>query len=123
MSGPTERDKNPFALGESSGAERRVRVRYPTDRESLCQRGEGRLDHAWWLARVVDISTTGIGIILRQRFPNDTLLTIELQSSAGDVSRTLQTKVIHTTPHPEGGWVSGCAFVNPLTEEDLKVLL
>ncbi len=108
---------------ESAGAERRVRVRYPTDRESLCQRGEGRLDHAWWLARVVDISSTGIGIILRQKFPSGTLLTIELQNSSGDLSRTLQTKVVHTTTHPEGGWVLGCAFVNPLTEDDLKVFL
>ena len=71
----------------------------------------------------MDISTTGIGIILRQGFPSGTMLTIELQNTAGDVSRTLQTKVVHTTPHPEGGWVSGCEFVNPLTEDDLKLLL
>jgi len=120
MSGPNT-PENPSR--ELSGSERRVRVRHPTDRESLCQPGEGRLDHAWWLARVVDISTTGIGVILRQKFPEGTLLTVELQNSAGDVSRTLQTRVIHTTPHPEGGWVSGCVFVNPLTEADLKTFL
>ncbi len=120
MAGPTERGKSP---SHPAGAERRVRVRHVTDRDSMCQRGEGRLDQAWWMARIVDISTTGIGVILRQRFPSGTLLTIEMQNSAGDLSRTLQTKVVHTTPHPEGGWVSGCTFVNPLTEEDLKVLL
>jgi hypothetical protein len=120
MSGPTEPD---MSKSESAGNERRVRVRHQTDRESLCQRGEGRLDHAWWLARIVDISSTGIGVVLRQRFPAGTMLTIELQNSAGDVSRTLQTRVIHTTPHPDGGWVLGCEFVSPLSEEDLKVLL
>lgn len=120
MSGPTEPGKS---KSESAGTERRVRVRHLTDRESLCQRGEGRLDHAWWLARIVDISTTGIGVILRQRFPSGTLLTIELQNSGGDVSRTLQTRVVHATPHLDGGWVLGCEFVNPLTEQDLRSLL
>ena len=120
MSGPTEHGR---LQSDSGGAERRVRVRHATDRDSMCQRGEGRLDQAWWMARVVDISTTGIGVILRQRFPSGTLLTIELQNSTGDLSRTLQSKVVHTTPSPEGGWVSGCAFISPLTEEELKVLL
>ena len=120
MSGPNAPENSSREL---SGSERRVRVRHPTERESLCQPGEGRLDHAWWLARVVDISTTGIGVILRQKFAEGTLLTVELQNSAGDVSHTLQTRVIHTTPHPEGGWVSGCAFVNPLSEADLKAFL
>jgi hypothetical protein len=108
------------------GKERRVRVRYPTDRESMCQPGEGRLDQVWWLARITDISTTGIALVLqqlRQKFPAGTLLTVELQNWAGDVSRTLQARVVHMTPNPEGGWIMGCAFVTPLTEEDLKALL
>ncbi len=110
----------------SGGRERRVRVRYPTDRESMCQPGEGRLDQAWWLARLTDISTTGIALVLRQlrqKFPAGTILTVELQNWTGDVSRTLPTRVVHMTPHPEGGWIMGCAFVNPLTEEELKALL
>jgi hypothetical protein len=110
----------------SGGRERRVRVRYPTDRESMCQPGEGRLDQAWWLARLTDISTTGIALVLRQlrqKFPAGTILTVELQNWTGDISRTLPTRVVHMTPHPEGGWIMGCAFVKPLTEEELKALL
>ena len=110
----------------SGGHERRVRVRYPTDRESMCQPGEGRLDQAWWLARLTDISTTGVALVLkqlRQKFPAGTILTVELQNWTGDVSRTLPTRVVHMTPHPEGGWIMGCAFVKPLTEEELKALL
>ena len=110
----------------TGGSERRVRVRYPTDRESMCQPGEGRLDQVWWLARITDISTTGIALVLqqlRQKFPAGTLLTVELQNWAGDVSRTLQTRVVHMTPYPEGGWIMGCAFVTPLSEEELKALL
>src|SRR5205807_7122870 len=76
--------------GESSGGrERRVRVRYPTDRESMCQPGEGRLDQAWWLARITDISTTGVALVLkqlRQKFPAGTILTVELQNWTGDIS-------------------------------------
>jgi hypothetical protein len=109
-----------------SGRERRVRVRYPTDRELMCQPGDGRLDQVWWLGRVADISTTGIALVLqqlRQKFPAGTLLTVELQNWAGDVSRTLPTRVVHMTPNPEGGWLLGCAFEKPLTEEDLKALL
>ena len=92
--------------------------RWGFGRESMCQPGEGRLDQVWWLARITDISTTGIALVLqqlRQKFPAGTLLTVELQNWAGDVSRTLQTRVVHMTPHPEGGWIMGCAFVTPLT--------
>jgi len=123
--GASERE-SPNDRETSSGRERRVRVRYPTDRELMCQPGEGRLDQAWWLGRIADISTTGIAIVLeqlRQKFSAGTLLTVELQNWAGDVSRTLPTRVIHMNPNPEGGWLLGCAFEKPLTEEELKALL
>jgi hypothetical protein len=108
MTDPIRSHATPTMPGTT--ANRRARVRYLTDRESMCQPGEGRLDQAWWLARIADISTIGIGLVLRQlrqKFP------------AG----TLQTRVVHMTPHPEGGWVLGCEFVHPLTEEDVKALL
>jgi hypothetical protein len=124
MSNPKELDGP--KVETPAGRERRVRVRYPAARESMCQPGEGRLDQVWWLARITDMSTTGIALVLgqvRQRFPAGTMLTVELQNWSGDTSRTLPTRVIHMTPHPDGGWIMGCAFVNPLSEEELKTFL
>ena len=71
----------------------------------------------------LEIHQSRLELRFRQKFPAGTLLTVELQNWAGDVSRTLQTRVVHMTPHPEGGWIMGCAFVTPLNEEELKALL
>ncbi len=116
ISGPSNSESQPEP-------DRRARVRFPSHLETLCQPGSGRLDYAWWMSKVSDISRSGIGLILRQKFTAGTVLAVEIQNSKGDVLRTLQATVVHATAWPEGGWILGCAFVDPLTEQELQAVL
>jgi len=38
------------------------------------------------------------------------------------ILRTLFARVMHVTLQNDGSWLLGCAFTNPLSEEDLKAL-
>lgn len=103
----------------ATGAERRAWVRYPCNLDTLYQPGEGLLEHRWWFAKVRDISTKGIGLILRRRFEPGTLLAIALHTSNENLSRTLGIRVVHVSPHPGGGWTIGCTFNADLTDDEL----
>src|SRR5436190_17839682 len=107
-------------VAEPCGDDRRAWVRYPCSLETLYQPGKGRLDHHWWFARVRDISSSGIGLILPQQFPPGTQLAIALHSSEQELSQTLEVNVVHVEPYEGGGWILGCTFVNQLSEDELR---
>ena len=97
-------------------------MRYSTDLGTFCQPGlEGRLDHFWRLAKVQDVSATGIGLVLGIRFDPGTILTVELPEE-GEDSRLIQARVIHARSEIAEGWVTGCAFVDRLTDNEVKAL-
>jgi hypothetical protein len=102
----------------NQGAERRAWVRYPCNLNTLYQPGSGELDHRWWFAKVCDLSSSGIGMILQRRVEPGTQLSVALHSQANSSSRTLEATVVHVLAHPEG-WITGCAFASPLTETEL----
>src|SRR5262249_51249130 len=105
-------------VADPRGDDRRAWVRYPCSLETLYQPGTGRLDQQWWFARVCDISSTGVGLILPQHFSPGTQLAIALHSSEQDLSQTLEAKVVHVEPYEGGSWILGCIFVNPLSEDE-----
>jgi hypothetical protein len=74
-------------------------------------------------ARVRDISTTGIGLLLEQPLKPGAVLILRLQVSDGRLSRPLPARVMHSTPQPDGGWLVGCQFVRPLGSQQLRALL
>ena len=50
---------------------------------------------------------------------------VELRECTGQVLRTVQARVIHTTAlRVDGGycWLLGCTFRHPLTEQELEAL-
>lgn len=108
---------------ETPGIERRIRARFSSNLETFCQPGTGRLENFWWTARVRDISSSGIGLILHRRFDPGTVLAVELQNNAQSIAVTIQARVMHVKAMGEGDWVHGCAFNQPLPEPDLKQLL
>lgn len=103
----------------SSPAERRAWVRYPCNLRTLYQPGGNRLDQHWWFAKVRDISTHGIGMILERSFDPGTRLTIALYSSDQDISRTVEAIVVHMQPQ-DGRYVVGCTFDAPIEENELQ---
>jgi hypothetical protein len=109
---------------DSGTVERRAWVRYCTDLAATCRWPDGRRE-VGWPARVRDVSGGGIGLLLRHRFRPGTFLSVELQGLAGDC-RPLAVRVVHATPFNPGDgpcWLVGCILLEPLGEDELRVLL
>jgi hypothetical protein len=123
----SERDAVP---GHDSPAsrplERRAFVRLTSSLSAACRpTGRPALEPGW-LGTVRDVSRGGVGLLLQHRFERGTFLTVELRQSTGEVVRTAQVRVMHATAVRTGGtlcWLLGCAFDQPLSEEDFQALL
>ncbi len=51
-----------------------------------------------------------------------TVLAMDLHGRDESILRTLFARVMHVTLQNDGSWLLGCAFANPLSEEDLTAL-
>ena len=101
-----------------SARERRAAERQPCGLETSCLRptdGENA-----WDARVIDISTTGVGLLLTRRFEPGTLLTFRLEGRTEGQSYNAIARVVHATRQAEGGWLLGCVLLDPLDEPQLR---
>jgi len=76
-----------------------------------------------WPADLLDVSQTGIGLILDRAFAAATVLTVCLQTQAPETARTLLVRVRHCTALQEGRWLVGCKFVVQLKDRELRELL
>jgi hypothetical protein len=74
-------------------------------------------------AGVLNISATGVGLLLDEPLKPGTVLVISLQSAPGRLSRPLPVRVMHATAQPGGGWLVGCQFVRRLSQQDMAALL
>ena len=109
---------------QSGRDDRRVWVRYPSERKSTCQpvalptaaQPEGQ-----WGAQVRDLSVGGVCLYLRRRFEVGTPLVLEFPDVNGG-SLTVTIRVARIAAE-RGGWVIGCKLDSPLSDEDLKTLL
>jgi PilZ domain len=100
--------------------ERRAVVRYLCDKEASyyalpqCQRH--------W-ARVRNISTGGVGLLLDAPIEPGTDLVVEMKTMDPATSLTLPARVVHATMQEEGSWIVGCKFFTRPAEEELLALL
>jgi hypothetical protein len=76
-----------------------------------------------WVARIHNISATGIGLTTTYRVKPGSVLVIHLQDKNHNLSRPLPVRVMHATQQADGTWLLGCAFVRRVSEEDLQSLL
>src|SRR5262249_4385924 len=95
-------------------ANRRAAERHAAAGKVSCHPACGRNGEAW-SGRLRDISRTGIGLLLPRRWEKGTILLLKLDSVRGTGPRTLCACVIHSTPHPEEGYVVGCSHGGELT--------
>jgi hypothetical protein len=100
-----------------SAVERRHSPRFPSDLETQCR---SLKDSAAWRAQVLNISRTGLALVLSRRFEKGAVLTMDLENARQDVSRNTLARVVYVRPHDGGTWLLGCVFVNPLDDEELK---
>ena len=98
--------------------ERRTSERHPCGLETSCLRAT-ETENAWD-ARVVDISSTGVGLLLRRRFEPGTLLSFRLEGRSEGQSYHAIARVIHAKSQVEGGWLLGCALLDPLDELQVR---
>jgi c-di-GMP-binding flagellar brake protein YcgR len=71
---------------------------------------------------VLNISATGIGLVVAQSVPVGSLLSLELHGANGSAERTMLACVVHVTGRAEGEWALGCNFIRSLSENDLRDL-
>ncbi|MCI0458817.1 MAG: PilZ domain-containing protein [Gemmataceae bacterium] len=104
---------------EPPSRERRDGRRYPLNQEVMCHPMSVRPDELWWeTAMARDISGHGIGLVLFHPVQPGLLLNVTLTGKT-----VLLAHVIHTLSRAEGGWFVGCAFANPLGDQDLQAVL
>jgi hypothetical protein len=101
--------------------DRRQAIRYACILEAVGE-GQTRRFGDGWVARVLNISTSGIGMHLGERFADDTVLTLALHG-ASHTLKPVRVRVAHSTEKPDGTWYIGAAFEKPLTEAELDQLL
>jgi hypothetical protein len=77
------------------------------------------LNDAW----VVDLSQGGLGLLVSVPLEPGEMLFVELESNLDCAPVGLRARIVHTRSLPEGDWLLGCQFLEPLPEETLEDLL
>jgi hypothetical protein len=103
-------------------SDQRAWMRFPCDVKAGYQRIGGP-DAAQEAAKVINLSPSGVRLLVPRTIDNGTLLSVELQAAKGVFKRTMLACVVHVTAQPDGEWALGCNFIRSLSDEDLRALL
>jgi len=106
----------------TSTLDRRAIVRYAWTQESSCHLTTGSRRESHW-ARIQDLASQGIGLLMSQSFPAGTVLRVELHNLNEGYARTLLARVAHSTDQGDDTWLVGCVFADPLSDEEVQSLL
>ncbi len=98
------------------GPERRVFARRSCNARAYCQPGAGTLDGLWWQATVLDVSASGVRLLLGRRFTPGALVTIEFPGKPHRPGFSVSARVVHTTGEGSS-WVAGCALHEALLSD------
>jgi hypothetical protein len=74
-----------------------------------------------WAARVHDISSTGLSLVLQRRFERGTLLTLDLENRAEKFRRTVVVRVVRVRRTRDGNWNLGCALDGEFDAHSLQM--
>ncbi len=73
--------------------------------------------------QVLNISASGIGLLLERPLDAGRLLNLDLFDKSGRKVCAILTCVVHTTERSDGYTAAGCNFIRELTDEELESLL
>jgi serine/threonine protein kinase len=119
----TPDNDQPSASSRSSKDERRVSVRFSSKQDSSCAPLGGERA-CRWPAKIQDISSTGLSLLLGRRFEPGTLLL--LQPEGGEdpsLPQTLLVRVRNARSQPRRKWLLGCTFARRLSEEEVRLMV
>lgn len=102
-------------------SDKRVWMRFPTNVEATFQK-VGDINNEASSARVLNISASGVGLLVNEKVETGALLSVELLGH-GQVRRTILACVVHVSPREDSEWALGCNFIRELNEQDLKALI
>jgi hypothetical protein len=97
----------------------RAWVRFPCDAQANFRPAPSS-DPGEWQAQVVDVSPSGIGLIVSRNFQPGTMLNVALPAPSNQLFRSILACVVRVTPQEIGQWELGCTFATELNDEDLE---
>jgi PilZ domain len=102
--------------------DRRVWTRFAANRKTV-NLSETDTEEISWMARVQDVSRSGLGLLFKRSFEIGAKLTVEFLVAGKEQPLQLQVQVVHAEQNSKGEWQVGCAFLEELSEQDLAGLL
>jgi len=72
------------------------------------------------IGQLYDLSLMGIGILSRRELAPHELIEIYIPAVDGHARGCASAEVRHSTIHPEGLWLLGCALFRPLTSTEIS---
>jgi hypothetical protein len=107
-------------VSRSPNEERRSSVRYRSSLRVPCRLADDASSGPW-KARVRDLSTIGIGLLLPHKLELATLLEIELVKSNGVLVKKILARIVHVEEDQPRTWITGCAFVSELSGAEMRL--
>jgi hypothetical protein len=103
-------------------SERRVWTRYAANRKTV-NMSDADTEEISWVARMQDLSQSGVGLIFRRPFDVGTKLTVEFLVEGREEPVQLEVLVVHADARSDGKWYVGCELAVTLSDEELQALL
>ena len=119
---PEDLDRLGAEPKKGDAADQRTWVRYPCNLEAVYQ-PVGADEAKPRPAEVLNVSASGVGLLLREPVEAGTLLQLDLVGRQGTVTRSILACVVHSTRQSDGALAVGCNFIRELAEEELRSLL
>jgi len=122
MSNPTPVRGETTLLQRHAWIKRREETRYhcgPATPGRVKKEPENQAQRAW----ILNLSATGIGLLLDDPVEAGAHLLIHLKSATTGAFFDLPAQVVHTTQQANGEWLIGCELAKKLGQDDLDALL
>jgi c-di-GMP-binding flagellar brake protein YcgR len=104
--------------GKTAEEDRRLQDRRPVSVEMKVTPAIGEPETTL-RARVLNVSSGGVQLVVGRPFEQGDLLTLELPAPVGDSFVSVLACVIHARPEGDAEWVIGCRFSAELDDSDL----
>ncbi len=83
----------------------------------------GEDDPQTYDVQVLNVSASGVGLMMQNRVEPGALINLRLYSPAGALLRTILACIVHSTERASGEVVAGCNFIRELGDDELAALL
>jgi len=118
----------PNVKSADTNADRRAAVRYSIEAATDCAVETSLHSHETeadipWPATVLDLSCTGVSLILSRRLERGTMIVVDLEGPEGAPIKSLQARVVRLQSKGYGQFQVGCQLLEPLTPEEVRVLI